>query len=103
MTKKSNNQPRTPRENKAQAGTPSGAVPPAAPDGKTCKEAHEETYTMFAIGDVVRLKSERRWMTVTGMNCVDVYCRWFNGDTLEEDEFHRLTVTKETVDYEVPF
>lgn len=61
------------------------------------------TASMFKIGDLVRLKSESRMMTVSGATCVDVACMWMDGDRLEEADFHRDMLTADPYPDPVPF
>ncbi|MBT56201.1 MAG: hypothetical protein CMF72_22720 [Mameliella sp.] len=85
---------------------------PAPPDGSnktcadepiTCADEAAVTARMFEIGDVVRLKSESRMMTISSVGCVEICCIWMNGSTLEEADFHRDTLTKEPHPDSFPF
>lgn len=70
---------------------------------QTCADAAAITAALFQIGDVVRLKSERRQMTVSSVGCVDICCMWMNGDALDEADFHHAMLTKAPYPDELPF
>ncbi|QGZ33952.1 DUF2158 domain-containing protein [Stappia indica] len=76
------------------------APPPREP--QTCAEAAARN--PFKYGDVVRLKSEDRWMTVVCPSCLDVECGWFDSSgAFHCESFHIDTLTKAERDDELPF
>lgn len=72
--------------------------------GKRMKnnDEQENEQEHFNIGDVVRLKSERRCMTVS-IVCTYITCVWMNGDTLEVEDFHYSILTHEPHLGDLPF
>lgn len=73
------------------------------PEFMTCADAANATKLMFSIGDVVRLKSESRMMTVSAVGCIDVGCIWMNGSAIEEADFHHDMLTKKPHPDSFPF
>ena len=51
-------------------------------------------------GDLVRLNSCQKWMTVIELDCIEVKCAWFNGSDLCKQRFHQSCITRHS---ELPF